>query len=274
MIESITPLLPLVLPLVIASIIAGFIAGLLGIGGGIVIVPILYAMLSRININNEIIMHMCVGTSLATIIPTSLSSMRAHFKRDNVNFDLVKKWGPWIASGALLGALLASTFKSVWLQGIFAVFITLIAINMLRPIPMHFADKPPIKPWVIAFQGLFIGVFSALVGIGGGSLSVPLMTGYNVNTKIAVGTASVFGFLIALPGAFGFLLAGIDVAGRPSMSLGYIWLLALIIIVPITVLMAPMGARVASSIDATLLRRIFAIFLLIAGVKMGYSTIY
>ncbi|ETW13155.1 hypothetical protein ATO8_08086 [Roseivivax marinus] len=254
--------------LAVMSVVAGILAGLLGVGGGIVLVPVLFWILSLTDFPSEIAMHMAVATSLATICFTSVSSARAHHKRGAVDKGLLRLWGPWIAAGALLGGLASRLFEADGLKAVFGGLALLVAINMAVPKTLVISEAMPRSRAVNAGLSLVTGFLSALMGIGGGTLSVPLLSAFSVKTRRAVGTAAAFGFLIAVPAVIGFVVAGWNVPDRPPLSLGYVNLVAAAIILPFTVGFAPLGSRLAHAVDTKLLRRLFALFLAITAVRM------
>jgi len=256
--------------LVAASIIAGIVAGLLGVGGGIVIVPVLFWLFTFIDFPDDLAMHMAVATSLATIITTSISSMRAHHKRGAVDFDLLKKWAPALAVGALAGGLAARYFEPALLTAVFGTVGLLVAINLTLPKPLVIADKLPSNPIQVAMATV-IGFVSSLMGIGGGTLGVPTMAAFSYPIHRAVGTASAFGLVISIPAVIGFVISGWDVPGRPPLSLGYVSLIAAIIILPFTTYFAPLGARLAHALEPKWVKRAFALFLTITAIKMLMS---
>ncbi|MGV3490834.1 MAG: sulfite exporter TauE/SafE family protein [Devosia sp.] len=253
-----------------ASIIAGIVAGLLGVGGGIVIVPVLYWLFTFINFPADLSMHMAVATSLATIITTSISSMRAHHKRGAVDFDLLKKWAPALAVGALAGGLAARFFEPAVLTGVFGTVGLLVAINLTLPKPLVIADKLPASPIQVAMATV-IGFVSSLMGIGGGTLGVPTMAAFSYPIHRAVGTASAFGLVISIPAVIGFVISGWDVPGRPPLSLGYVSVVAALIILPFTTYFAPLGAKIAHSLEPKWVKRAFAVFLTATAIKMLMS---
>ncbi|WP_375451681.1 sulfite exporter TauE/SafE family protein [uncultured Devosia sp.] len=262
---------PLLLPgllLAAASVVAGLLAGLLGVGGGIVIVPMLFWLLTSLDLPPDLVMHIAVATSLVTIIPTSLSSSASHRRRGNVDSALLGLWGPGVLVGAALGGFSAKIIDGVVLSGIFGVIALLISLNMVTSRSIRVADTPPASALVNRFIAAVVGFFSALMGIGGGTLSVPILTAYGFPILKAVGTASAFGLLIAVPAVAGFIWAGWGIADLPFGSLGYVNLPAALLISPITVVMAPIGARIASSINQRALRLCFAVFLAITAVRM------
>jgi len=253
------------------GIVAGILAGLLGVGGGIVIVPVLYHLLSYIGVAEEVRMHVAVGTSLATIILTSISSARAHYKKGAVDTDLLKSWGIVIFLGVLGGTWMASIVNATILTGIFAVLALLVAANMaFRPEGVHISDKLPKSP-IKEVLALFIGWFSAMMGIGGGTFSVPILTLFNYPIRKAVGTASAIGLIIAIPGTTGFLLAGLEATNLPPGNFGYVNILGFLIIVPMTIVFAPVGAHIAHSINTGMLKKAFALFLFLTSLRMFYG---
>ncbi|MCG3268136.1 sulfite exporter TauE/SafE family protein [Yoonia sp. I 8.24] len=253
---------------ILASITAGILAGLLGVGGGIVLVPVLFWILSFTDFPPALSMHMAVATSLATIIFTSVSSARAHNTRGAVDRDLLWQWGPGLVIGALAGGLLSQFIDADGLRLIFGGIAVLVSINMLLPRTLIISPALP-KGWVPnGIISLVTGVFSALMGIGGGTLSVPLLSAFSVDIRRAVGTASAFGFLIAVPAGIGFIISGWGVPDRPPFSLGYINYAAAAIILPFTVGFAPLGAKLAHAVGTVWIKRAFALFLMITAFRM------
>lgn len=271
MIETGVGLLPYAVALAATGMIAGVVAGLLGVGGGIVIVPVLFHVFTALDIDPAIRMHLAVGTSLATIIPTSIMSSRAHFRRGAVDLDLLKSWGPAVLIGVAAGTLLAGPLSGEVLTAIFATVAILVAINMaFNRDGVAVSDQLPAGAgkWGI---GVVIGTFSALMGIGGGTLSVPILSAFNYPIRRAVGTAAAIGLIISIPGTVGFILNGLGEPALPPFSFGYVSLIGFACIVPCSMLTAPVGARIAHSIDMLLLRRAFALFLALTSVRMYWS---
>ncbi|MEM8822623.1 MAG: sulfite exporter TauE/SafE family protein [Pseudomonadota bacterium] len=254
--------------LVMTGAAAGVLAGLLGVGGGIVIVPILFLVFAALDVPPETSMHVAVATSLATIIPTSISSARAHHRRGNVDVDLLKGWAPWLVLGSLVGGLLSFVLVGAALRLIFGVIALAVAINMAVPKTVTIADALPLSKVTQGGLSSLIGGFSALMGIGGGTLSVPILSAFSYPTHRAVGTAAAFGLLIALPGVIGFLMSGQGVDGRPPFSFGYVNLVAAALIFPATTLFAPLGARIATALPADRLKLVFAAFLGLTALRM------
>ncbi len=253
---------------VAAAILAGIMAGLLGVGGGIVLVPVLFWLLSLTAFPPEISMHMAVATSLATIIFTSVSSARAHYKRGAVDLSLLRLWAPGIVLGALSGGLAARFIDGDGLRKIFGGLALLVALNMASPKTLVLRGAMPESRIVNGLISYVTGTLSALMGIGGGTLSVPLLVGFSVEVRRAVGTAAAFGFLIAVPAVIGFVISGWGQEGLPPLSLGYVNLLAAVVILPFTVGFAPLGARLAHSLDPVWIKRLFAVFLTATALKM------
>lgn len=248
--------------------IAGTAAGLLGVGGGIVIVPMLYWISPLLGLAPDVVVHTAVGTSLATIIPTSIASVRAHARRGAVDGRLLKLWGPAVFGGAALGGIASAYLDGGALAGVFGVVALVVAVNMALPKPLILADAIPASPAINRLIATAIGFVSALMGIGGGTLSVPTLALFSFPIHRAVGTASAFGLAIAVPAVVGYVWGGWDVPGRSAYSLGYVDLRAAVPLVIMTVLFAPLGARIAHGIDRTPLKRCFAIFLAITAIRM------
>lgn len=260
--------LTIVLALATSGIVAGLLAGLLGVGGGIVIVPVLFFLLQANDVSADSAMLIATATSLATMIPTSLSSIRAHQQKGNVDWALLQRWGTFIVSGVLLGSWLVTRLDGRWLTLLFALIATLAALNMLFR-----SDKAALFPQLPgntaqAVIASSIGCCSSMVGIGGGTLSVPLLTLYNYPAHRAVGTAAAIGLLIALPGATTMLLLGQAPADAPIGTLGLVNLLGFGCIVPLTVLCAPIGAALGARLDGAWLKKVFALVLLITAARM------
>jgi uncharacterized membrane protein YfcA len=246
---------------------AGTIAGLLGVGGGLIIVPVLVYVFSLQHFSPAVMVHLAVGTSLATIVFTSLSAVRAHHKRGAVHWDVVWKITPGIVVGALLGSVLAKWMPAASLRHFFAIFEWLVAAQLL----VGFRPKPgrtlPQFPGMLGVGGL-IGCISSLVGIGGGTLTVPFLAWCNLRIQEAVATSSACALPIAIAGTAGFIVTGWAQAQLPATSLGFVYLPAWLGIVLASVLFAPVGAWLAHRLPAHLLRRFFAIFLLVLGFYM------
>lgn len=267
-IELITANIPTLLALIATGVFAGLLAGLLGVGGGIVIVPVLFFLFQGFGVSAESAMLVATATSLATIVPTSISSIRSHNKKGNVDFDLLKRWAVFILVGVLVGSWLVTRVDGTWLTLLFGVIATLSALNMLFRTGKSalFSELPGKAGQTV--MGTSIGFFSSMVGIGGGTISVPLLTLYNYPAHKAVGTAAAIGLIISLPGAITMLVLGSTPADAPAGTLGLVNFIGFICIVPLTVVFAPVGASIASRLDAGKLKKIFAVVLLITGLRM------
>ncbi|WP_241503707.1 sulfite exporter TauE/SafE family protein [Ferruginivarius sediminum] len=266
-----TGLLLLAAAMLAAGLLAGFVAGLLGVGGGIVVVPVLFQAFTMLDVDPAVRMHLAVGTSLATIIPTGLRSARAHQRRGAVDMELLRAWGVPVLLGVLLGSALSSVVGGDVLSGVFAVVALVVAVQMAVFGPQaKLADQLPGQPAKSLMAGV-IGTISAMMGIGGGTLSVPILSLFNYPIRYAVGTASAIGLIIAVPGTAGFVIAGWGAAGLPPLSVGYVNLLAFAVIVPTTILTAPLGAKAAHTIPQRALRLSFAAFLFITSLRMFYG---
>lgn len=254
----------------LAGAVAGILAGLLGVGGGIVIVPVLLVLFTKQGLPPDFIMQMALGTSLASIMFTSVSSMRAHHRHGAVRWNIVLAIAPGIILGTLAGSYVASVLSTAFLKGFFVCFLYYVATQMF----LNFKPKPtravPGRTGIFGVGG-FIGLISALVGIGGGTLSVPFMTWCNVPLHQAVGTSAAIGFPIALAGTVGFVFNGLGRTGLPTETLGFIYLPALVGLVVMSMLTAPTGARIAHKLPVPQLKRAFAVFLYCMATKMLYD---
>jgi uncharacterized protein len=270
---SLFSLLLLAAALLATGVVAGIIAGLLGVGGGIVIVPVLYYMFSGLGIDENVLMHLAVGTSLATILATGTSSARAHWKRGSVDMVLLKSWWWAIALGVLGGAVLAGNLSGGALTLIFGIVALAVSANMLlRKDGSALAEKLPGTPFK-EIMGIMIGGISVMMGIGGGTLGVPTLTLFSYPIRKAVGTAAAIGLIIAVPGTLLSIWFGLGAEGRPPFSLGYVNLIGFFLIIPASTYAAPLGARIAHAIDPSKLKLIFALFLGFTGLRMIYDVL-
>ncbi len=252
--------------------VAGVLAGLLGIGGGLVIVPMLTFIFTSQGMAHEVILHVALGTSLASILFTSISSVRSHHKRGGVVWPVVFKITPGIMVGTLTGTWIASMLSTNFLKGFFGVFLLYVATQMLMGMkPKSTRDIPGTVG--IFISGSIIGVFSSLVGIGGGTLSVPFLVWCNTKIHKAIGTSAGIGFPIAVAGTFGYVLNGLHAANLPPYSLGFVNFTALVGIVAASVLTAPIGVKLAHSLPIDKLKRIFAVLLYVVGSRMLLSIV-
>jgi uncharacterized membrane protein YfcA len=246
---------------------AGVLAGLLGVGGGLIIVPLLTFVFTSQHLPPSYILHLALGTSLASIIFTSVSSLRAHHARGAVHWPVVRNISIGIMTGTLLGSWVAAHLSTQFLKGFFIVFVYYVALQMLLNI------RPKPSRTLPGGGGMFgvgnvIGGVSSLVGIGGGSLSVPFLTWCNLPMHHAVGTSAAIGFPIAVAGAVGYVLNGLNVATLPEWTLGFVYLPALAGVSMASILTAPLGAKLAHSLPVPKLKKAFACLLIVMGTKM------
>ena len=256
-----------ILSLIGTGVFAGLLAGLLGVGGGIVIVPVLFFLFQALGVSSESAMVIATATSLATIVPTSLSSIKAHHGKGNVDFVLLKSWALFILVGVLAGSYAVTKVNPTFLTLMFGTIAMLSAINMLIGRKEALFKSLPGKGGQ-SVMATCIGLFSAMVGIGGGTLTVPTLTFCNYPAHKAVGTAAAVGLIISLPAAITLLFVGTTPPDAPFATYGYVNLLGFACIVPLTVLFAPIGASIANKLDAGLLKKIFAVVLIITGLRM------
>lgn len=256
-----------------AGVVAGIIAGLLGVGGGIVLVPILFYLFTLIQVDPSIRMHLAVGTSLTTIVVTAMSSTRAHYLKGSIDIKLLKSWGPWLLLGAIGGMSVFGSINSSSLSLIFGSVALMVAVYMLlaKEPTEQTTDRFP-KGVIRGVMGLIVGGVSSIMGIGGGTLSVPLLTIFKYPIRRAVGTAAAIGLLISVPGAIGAFLSGLGNPDLPPFSVGFVNILAAVILVPVTGFVAPYGARLAHTIKPQHLRYAFAAFLIFNAANMIFSS--
>lgn len=254
--------------LISAGLIAGFLAGLLGIGGGIVTIPVLFVLFEAIGTPLEWRMHAAIATSLAIIIATNISSAYAHNKKGSVDWTVVKSWWLVVAIGAGLGSMFATTLKTTELVYFFATLAGFFALKMLLPLDKWVLGQQLPIGFFKYFNPTIIGFFSAVMGIGGGSFSVPYMTVYSVPIHRAVGTATMLGLVISTAGGLGYLIGGLNVQGLPVGSIGFIHVPYAAGIAVAAVLTAPLGAKAAHKLPRTVLSILFGIFLIGATVRL------
>jgi len=218
-------------------------------------------------------MHLAVGTSLAVIIPTSISSARAHYKRDAVDDEIARRWSPYIVLGTVIGILIASRVDGTVLTGVFGVVALVVAIKMMLPLDGRILAREVPRGALPATIPTTIGAISTMMGIGGGSLTVVTLTLMNQPIHRAVGTSALFGLVISVPAAFGFVYAGWGNEMLPFGSFGFVNLIGFILIAPTTVLAAPLGAKIAHALSRRTLGFSFGVFLLLVAVRMIWQTL-
>lgn len=254
--------------LVVIGAFAGILAGLLGVGGGIVLVPAFFYAFSTLGYGGTDLMQVCLATSLATIIVTSIRSVLSHNKKGAVDWEILKGWAPGIAVGAVIGMLTAASLRSQQLQMIFGVLAVVIGLYMtFGKSEWRLGNAMPRGAKALVGSPV-IGFLSVLMGIGGGSFGVPTMTLFNVPIHRAVATAAGFGVIIAVPSVAGFLLTEVDSASKPPFTIGAVNLVAFALVIAMTLITAPMGANLAHKTDAKRLKRVFGLFLILVALNM------
>nr|WP_253820789.1 sulfite exporter TauE/SafE family protein [Vibrio sp. 99-70-13A1] len=254
--------------LVVLGAVVGVLAGLLGIGGGLLVVPALLFLLPKSGISPDIAMQMALATSLATIIVTSGSSALNHLKLGNVDVFVIKWLMPGVVIGGFMGSFIADVIPTEYLPKVFGVIVLLLAMQMLLSIRSTSQKSMPSSAKTIMYGG-GIGVISSLAGIGGGSLSVPFLNHHGIEMRKAVGSSSVCGCVIALSGMLGFVWHGSSVGNLPEYSVGYVYLPALVAVASASVLTTRIGAKLATQLPTSVLKKFFAVFLMfIAGAML------
>lgn len=258
----------LLLVLILSASVAGFMAGLLGVGGGIIMVPALYYAFTVLGFDIATRMHLSVGTSLAIIIPTSIISTKTHMEHDAVDIKIVKQFGVFILIGVIAGGFLAVNLKTSELVLFFSLFTFLIGIFFIFIREKLVENPKKIFDTVKNISAITIGFISIPLGIGGGSLMVPLMRAFGYDIRKSIGTAAAIGFLIAVTGTITMIAGGkiVDNINTP-FSIGYINLLGFIVFVPLTMIMARLGAKTVYKINKSLLSKIFGLFLILVSIR-------
>ena len=247
--------------------IAGFLAGLFGVGGGLVLVPVLLLLFDAQHFPNEHVMHLALGTSMATILFTSLASMRKHHQHGAVNWRVVRRIAPGILLGTALGALLAASIPTLGLAIFFALFVYFAAAQILLDVRPHPARQLPGIAG-ITVVGTFTGWISSLVSIGGGTVVVPFLVWCNVSLRNAIGTSAAIGFPVAVGGTLGYIFTGMNNPALPAHTLGFVYLPALFWVALASVITAPLGAKATHHLKVGLLRKLFAVLLIALATKL------
>jgi len=257
--------------MVLIAIPVGFFAGLFGIGGGLISVPFLYYLFSSFGVDNAYIMHLAVGTSFSIIVPTSIVSVLTHHKFKAVDFNIVKSYGVFVITGVIFGTIFAASLKTKPLILFFSIIVFFLAFYLLFLKEKETNIKLTMKLSSKIFFGFLSGFISAPMGIGGAVMNVPILKffGYSINN--AIGSAAAIGFLIALFGAFGFLISGSYLDVNLPWSVGFLNIPAFLIFIPITAFMARIGARTVHKIDKQRISKYFGIFLIVIGSKFLFE---
>ena len=263
----------IVLLTALTAIPVGFVAGLFGIGGGLITVPFLYYIFGELGINQSYIMHLAVGTSFAIIIPTSIVSVLTHHKFNSVDFNVVKSYGIFVVVGVVLGTIFAATFKTKSLVLFFSIVIFFLGIYILLIKEKEQNIISEMKLYLKIILGSIVGFISAITGIGGAVMNVPILKFFGYSINKAIGSAAAIGFLIALFGATGFLISGSYLKTNLPFSIGFLNVPAFLIFIPITTFMARLGAKTVHKIDKQKINKFFGIFLLIVSIRFFYEYI-
>ena len=267
----VSELIGLALALAATGLVAGLLAGIFGIGGGGVIVPVMYQALGILGFSPAVTMHVALGSALAIIVPTSIRSFRAHLARGAVDMAIIRSWLIPVPVGVALASFVAAYVSGAGLRAIFAGIAFIVALRLIfNRESWRLGTEVPHGP-VRAFAGAAIGFLSTLMGIGGGVLSNTFMTVYGRPIHQAVATAAGVGILIAIPGTLGYVAAGWGAEGLPPFSVGYVNLLGVAIVMPLSLLMAPLGVRIAHALSKRQLEVGFGIFLLLMSARFAYS---
>ena len=254
----------------VTAVVAGFFAGFFGIGGGIITVPCLFYIFGAVGIDKSFIMHLAVGTSFAIIVPTAIMSVFTHYKHQAVDFNIIKTYGIFVVIGVIIGTFFAASMQTKSLVLFFSIIIYLLALNLI-----FLKDKTKIRLKFTLLQrtvfGFIVGFVSSLMGIGGAIMNVPILkfVGYTINK--AIGSAASIGFLISVFGFLGFLVSGILIKTDIPLSVGFINIPAFLIFIPITVMMAKVGASTVHKMKREIIAKLFGIFLIIIASRFLYD---
>jgi uncharacterized membrane protein YfcA len=252
------------------GLFVGFFAGLLGIGGGLILVTLMVYLFTLQDFPADRLLHLALGTSIASIVFTSISSLRAHRKHGAVRWDILRVAIPGLVVGTLLGTIVADLLKSKYLAIFFVIFVYYSAVQMFANVKPKPTRQLPGKPGM-TLTATIVGVISSLVGVGGGVMTIPLMSLCNVPMRQAIGTSAALGLPIAIAGTVGFIVTGLGKDHLPALSVGYVYLPALVGIVIGTFVTVPWGARMAHTMPVTRLQKIFAVILFILATRMLWS---
>lgn len=264
---------PFVLGLMVTGVVSGVAAGLLGIGGGAIIVPALSNALLLLGYDADVVQHVAVGTSLAIIIPTGIMSARAHHKRGALDIAVLRLWTPFIVAGTFIGGLMAGLFSGDVLRIVFAVMAFVIAANIVFAFQTRLMGHLKGSAPTHRVSAFVVGYISSLMGIGGGSLTVPTLVAFGATMHAAVGTSAAIGVAIAISGTLGFIISGWSASDLPPLSLGYVNLVALVLVAVLAALFAPLGAALAHRLDQKTLKYVFAVFLVLVGLNMLWKVL-
>jgi uncharacterized membrane protein YfcA len=260
----------LVVALALSGTVTGLLAGLFGVGGGAVIIPVLYEAYAFLGLGEAVRMHVCIGTAMAVIVPTAIRSFLAHHKRGSVDMAVVRSWLIPMPIGVAAASVLAASISGRALSGVFATIVALVAIRLLfGRKSWRLGNDLPGNPLRAAI-GVVIGFLSTLMGVGGGIMVNTVMTLYGRTMIQAVGTSAAVGLVISVPAVLGYIWAGWGVPGLPPLSAGYVNLLGIVVLVPVSVLAAPYGVRIAHALSQRMLEAGFGIFLTVVAIRFFF----
>ncbi|MBI4048467.1 MAG: sulfite exporter TauE/SafE family protein [Devosia nanyangense] len=265
---------PFAVGLLVTGAFSGVFAGLLGIGGGATIVPALGWALGLMGYDSDVVQHVAVATSLAIIIPTGIMSARSHYKRGAVDTQALRLWVPFIFVGTLIGGLMAGLFSGAVLRLVFGFMSIFIAANIVLPFQTRLMGHLKGSALTHRISAFVVGYISALMGTGGGSLSVPTLAAFGETMHKAVGTGAAIGVAIAIGGTIGFVISGWSASDLPPLSIGYVNLVALVIVGAMAAVCAPVGVAIAHRLDQKTLKYVFAIFLTLVGLQMIWKALF
>lgn len=258
----------LIIALIVAGIIGGYTGGLFGIGGGTILVPIFLTIFPFVGTAHTVVMHNAVGTSLALLVPNTLMAFRKQYKMGNIDFSLLKRWLPFIIIGAIIGVSVVRFIPTLYLKIIFAAYLYLsfIFIFLKKEVSEELEGKP--HGYLMGIAGVLIGGLSVFLGTGGGTFTVPYTQLHNYPMKKAIALSSATGVFIGVIGTIGVIISGMHMPGRAPYSLGFVNILAFVIVLPFVIFFAPYGVKAANKMNKKLLKRIYAVFLLLVAFYM------
>tara|TARA_B100000029_G_C17380665_1_gene889564 strand:+ start:64 stop:897 length:834 start_codon:yes stop_codon:yes gene_type:complete len=264
-------IISIIIIMAVSAIPVGFMAGLFGIGGGLITVPVLFYIFDSVGLEQSFIMHLAVGTSFAIIIPTSISSVLTHMKYKAVDFSIVKSFGIFLVFGVIIGTIFASTLKTSGLILFFSVMTMIFALFFLILKEKKDPAKKKVNLFIKILCGIASGFLSAPMGIGGGIINTPILKIFGYPINVAIGSSAALGFLISVIGAFGFIISGKYLNIQAPLSLGFVNIPAFLIFVPITTLMAKVGAKTVHKVNKNLIGKLFGVFLFIISVRLFFE---
>lgn len=264
-------LFALLVAMIASGAATGFLAGMFGVGGGAIIVPVLYELFRVWGVPEGARMALCVGTSLAIVVPTSIRSFRAHEKAGAVDRSVLKIWAPWLVLGVAGGAALARHAPGEFFKALFVCFCLWNAVRLFRGKKAETKQRPLVPSLAMKAYGVFVGAVSSLMGIGGGQLSTIFLTAHGFTIHRAIATSSGVGVLISIPGVIGFMISGWNAPGLPPLSLGFVSLVGAGLFIPASIMTAPIGARVAHRLAKRTLEKAFGTFMAVVAVRFIFG---